>query len=89
MKTGNVSQGNTLLGQARSPRENRAVRTKDSAPVEEKVDLSMKKAPVLPNVPSSYDDVLELLYGIDFSRFKDVEWISGEGSSKMMELLTA
>ncbi len=89
MKTGDVSQGNTLFGQTRSPRENRTAQKKESAAVEEKVDLSTKKAPVVPSVSTSYDDVLELLYGIDFSRFKDVEWISKDGSSKMMELLQA
>jgi hypothetical protein len=60
----------------------------DSAPVEEKVDLSTKKAPIIPSAAASYDDVLELLYGIDFSQFKNVEWMSREGSSKMMELLS-
>lgn len=89
MKTGNVSQGSTLLGQTRSPRENRTARTKDSAPIEEKVDLSTKKAPVIPSAAASYDDVLELLYGIDFSQFKNVEWISKDGSSKLMDLLQA
>lgn len=89
MKTGNVSQGNTLFGQTRSARENRTAQKKDSAPVEEKVDLSTKKAPAIPSAAASYDDVLELLYGIDFSQFKNVEWMSREGSSKMMELLTA
>ncbi|OPY04869.1 MAG: hypothetical protein A4E61_00524 [Syntrophorhabdus sp. PtaB.Bin184] len=88
MKTGNISQGNTLLGQTRSPRENRNTRQKDSTPVEEKVDLSTRKAPIVPSVTTSYDDVLDLLYGIDFGQFKNVEWMSKEGSSKMMELLT-
>jgi hypothetical protein len=89
MKTGNVSQGNTLLGQTRSPRENKTAQKKNGAPVEEKVDLSTKKAPVIPSAAASYDDVLELLYGIDFSQFKDVEWMTKDGSSKMMELLQA
>ena len=88
MKTGNVLQGNTLFGQTRSARENRTAQKKDGAPVEEKVDLSTKKAPIIPSAAASYDDVLELLYGIDFSQFKNVEWMSREGSSKMMELLS-
>ena len=86
MKTGNVCRATRWTDTV--ARENRTAQKKDGAPVEEKVDLSTKKAPVIPSAATSYDDVLELLYGIDFSQFKNVEWMSREGSSKMMELLS-
>jgi len=87
MKTGNVSQGRVFHPQTRSPHEDKTAERKQGPTLEEKVDLSTKGARVVPGVTTSYDDVLDLLYGIDFSRFKDVEWMSRDGSSKLMELL--
>jgi len=90
MKTGNVSQGGMFYAQTMSLREDKATGKKEqSRAIEEKVDLSTKRTSVTPTVAASCDDVVELLHGIDFSQFKDLEWISKEGTARFTELLQA
>ena len=88
MKTGNVSQGGMFYAQTKSLREDKAADKKEqSKAIEEKVDLSTKRASVTATAAASCDDVVELLHGIDFSQFKDLEWISKEGTARFTELL--
>lgn len=87
MKTGNVSQGTVFLKQAKSTREEKAPGRSASLPPGEKVDLSSKTHPDAPNVPPTYDEVLELLYGIDYSQIKNIDWISLQGRTGLMEML--
>jgi hypothetical protein len=89
MKTDNISQGSNLLRQAKLLREEKAPNQKEHArpPVEEKVDLSTRTSSGLPHVPPTYEEVLDLLYGTDFSQLKDIEWISQEGRSSLLALL--
>ncbi len=89
MKTNTISQGGDLLRQAKLAREGKAAGKKEQArPVEEKVDLSTRaSSSVLPHVPPTYDEVLELLYGTDFSALKDTNWISPEAMSSLQALL--
>lgn len=88
MKTDNISQGGNLLRQAKLLREEKAPNKKEQArPVEEKVDLSTRTSSGLPHVPPTYEEVLDLLYGTDFSQLKDVEWVSQEGRSSLQALL--
>jgi len=89
MKTDNISQGSNLLRQAKLLREEKAPNQKEQAkaPVEEKVDLSTRTSSGSPHVPPTYEEVLDLLYGTDFSQLKDIEWISQEGRSSLQALL--
>jgi len=87
VKTGDISQGSMFRAQTRSLREDRSKEKNKGETLEEKVDLSTKRAPVIPSATASYDDVLQLLYGIDFSNFKNVEWISKEGTARLQQLL--
>ena len=88
MKTGNISQGSNLLRQAKVVHEEKAPNKKEqNKPVEEKVDLSTRTSSLLPHVPPTYEEVIELLYGTDFSALKDIEWISQEGRSSLQSLL--
>lgn len=89
MKTNNISQGSNLLRQAKLLREEKAPNNKaQNKPVEEKVDLSTRtSSALLPSVPPTYEEVLELLYGTDLGRLKDTEWISQEGRSNLQALL--
>lgn len=88
MKTENISQRNNLLRQAKLVREEKAPNNKaQNKPVEEKVDLSTRTSSLLPSVPPTYEEVLELLYSADFGRLRDTEWISQEGRSGLKALL--
>ncbi len=88
MKTGNISQGGNLLRQAKVVHEEKAPGKKEpNKPVEEKVDLSTRTSSSLPHVPQTYKEVIELLYGTDFSVLKNIEWISQEGRSSLQDLL--
>lgn len=88
MKTGNVSPDVMTFVKTKQAREEKAAakREPDKA-IEEKVDLSTKRTSS-PSIPvASYEEVLELLYGVDYDKLRDVNWISKEGTSKLTELL--
>ncbi|MHB8108898.1 MAG: hypothetical protein ACYDHW_02570 [Syntrophorhabdaceae bacterium] len=87
MKTGNVSPGNILLKQAKTFREDKASPKKPDSCIQEKVDLASKRSSYSPNVPLAYDEVLDLLYGINYGQFKDIEWISLQGRTSLLEML--
>jgi hypothetical protein len=87
MKTGNVSPGNILLKQAKIFREDKVSPKKPDSLIQEKVDLASKRPSYLPNVPLTYDEVLDLLYGINYGKFEDIEWISPQGRAGLLEML--
>ncbi len=87
MKTGNISQGGSLLRQANLIREDKAPKKGLGKPIKEGLDFSMRASSLMPHVPPTYDEVIELLYGTNFSRLKDIEWISQEGRSSLRALV--
>lgn len=88
MKTGHVSQGGAFLGQTKLVRQDKTANKREkNEDAPDKIDLSTKSGSAAPTVVASYEEVLELLYGIDFSQFKGAEWISKSGTSRLTELL--
>jgi hypothetical protein len=87
MKTGNISSAGVLLTQAKTTREEKAAAKKESnKTIEDKIDLSTTGISAT-STPAPYEEVLELLYGIDYGQMKNVAWISKDGAAKIMELL--
>ncbi len=88
MKTGDVSRAGVLAqAQAKPTRESKVGGRKEPDKVTvDTVDLSATEIPVT-STPAPYEEVLELLYGIDYSKMKNVDWLSKDGIAKLTDLI--
>jgi hypothetical protein len=88
MKTGSISSGNMLFRQARTTQDSKETSRKEPKKTAgEQTDRTTQKSSLVSTVITSSEEALELIRGIDFRQFRDVEWMSKSGTTKLAELL--
>jgi len=87
MKTGGISSGNMPFRQTRTIRDGKETNRKEPKKIAgEQTNRVTQKTSLAPTVITSSEEALDLIRGIDFRQFRDVEWISKSGTAKLAEL---